>query len=64
MHSALCERCGGHGWHWAMRAGVVVRRNPARKVSVRSQQRCQACDGHGTTPTPGTLLSGQRLPAL
>lgn len=63
MHNAVCPVCGGHGWHWAMRAGVVTRR-PRRKVSVRAQQRCQGCAGRGITPTPAYDLAGRRLPAL
>jgi len=64
MHNAVCGLCGGHGWHWAMRAGVVTRRRPHRKVSVRAQQRCEGCTGRGTIPTPDHDLAGRRLPAL
>jgi hypothetical protein len=64
MHSAICERCAGQGWHWTMRAGVVFRRNPRRTVTVQHKQRCTSCAGAGRNPTPGETLSGLRLPAI
>lgn len=64
MHNALCQVCGGGRILVTMRAGIVLRKNPARLISHPIPVRCTGCRGQRMFPVPGRTLAKRRLPSI